>query len=345
MSLLKSLRTPILLLGVVTALALGFIIGAMLTNSNPATTADQDASETYTVTSATVAKVVPATVEFSWPASTGIDIPSTGRLTGGLPRSGTIDAGDVVARVNGQPVVAIQGSVPAYRELGPGSKGTDVTQLQRFLANKGFAIKADGDFGPATARAVNAYWRGLGVAAQDRVPLGAVVFLPQLPAQVMSADGLRLGAELVSPAFVQVSGTPRLEIILSNALASSVQQGAAVTVQLADRRVSTRTSGPPVLGSDGILKAALDSHPFHCATTSCPSDLTKPTALQGRITITPMTTGPAVPVSALALDATGAGSVTLADGSTRAVHVRAQADGVAIVDGLDAGTIIRVPKP
>lgn len=55
------------------------------------------------------------------------------------PRKGkTVAEGDVALVVSGRPVFAIAGATPGYRDLGPGTVGADVRQLEEFLKRSGF---------------------------------------------------------------------------------------------------------------------------------------------------------------------------------------------------------------
>ncbi|NEC92536.1 peptidoglycan-binding protein [Streptomyces sp. SID12501] len=75
-----------------------------------------------------------------------------------------VRAGKVVAEVSGRPVITLRGRVAAYRDLKPGSKGDDVTQLQRALADLGYSSGGDatGSFGTGTQDAVERLYADLG---------------------------------------------------------------------------------------------------------------------------------------------------------------------------------------
>ncbi|MFJ9693702.1 peptidoglycan-binding protein [Kitasatospora sp. NPDC101183] len=75
-----------------------------------------------------------------------------------------VTAGKLLAEVSGQPLFALPGPVPAYRDLKPGSSGPDVAELQDALAGLGHGIGEDdkGSYGPGTAAAVSAFYRALG---------------------------------------------------------------------------------------------------------------------------------------------------------------------------------------
>ncbi|WP_405012361.1 peptidoglycan-binding protein [Kitasatospora sp. NBC_01539] len=83
-----------------------------------------------------------------------------------------VDNGQLLAEVSGRPLVVLRGAVPAYRDLRPGSSGPDVAQLQAALADLGHGRGTDdeGDYGPGTAAAVTAYYRGLGRQAPTAGP-------------------------------------------------------------------------------------------------------------------------------------------------------------------------------
>lgn len=76
-----------------------------------------------------------------------------------------IGAGDVVLEVNNEPVFAMPGAFPFFRDISDGDTGRDVEQLQAALQAAGFDISADGVYGPGTQRAVRAMYEQAGYAA------------------------------------------------------------------------------------------------------------------------------------------------------------------------------------
>ena len=67
--------------------------------------------------------------------------------------------GDVAMAVDGRPVFVLPGSVPMHRDLGPGSRGQDVHQLEAALRSAGFAPGAvDGVYDGSTEAAVSAFY-------------------------------------------------------------------------------------------------------------------------------------------------------------------------------------------
>jgi peptidoglycan hydrolase-like protein with peptidoglycan-binding domain len=125
----------------------------------------------------------------------------------------TIRNGEQLAELDGQPLFALAGTVPAWRDLTPGESGPDVTELQNALASLGYYDSGDtaGYFGPATEDAVAAYYEHLGYPppSSGGVPAADVVFLPSLPATVAGVNG----------AAGQQPGQPFLELAARGALA------------------------------------------------------------------------------------------------------------------------------
>lgn len=93
-------------------------------------------------------------------------VPAVGRpiVTGfSLEPSAQVTEGTVVVEVSGRPVVALQGRLPAYRDLRPGDSGPDVRQLQLALVRLGYPnTDPPGEFESSTARSVERLWRSLG---------------------------------------------------------------------------------------------------------------------------------------------------------------------------------------
>ena len=85
--------------------------------------------------------------------------------------------------VDGTPVVALDGALPAWRSLSTASAdGPDIAQLETSLVALGYdpslKVTVDNHFDSATRTMVKAWQRGLGVEATGTVALGSVVFLP-----------------------------------------------------------------------------------------------------------------------------------------------------------------------
>jgi peptidoglycan hydrolase-like protein with peptidoglycan-binding domain len=76
------------------------------------------------------------------------------------PRRGRrVGEGTVVMSVSGRPVFVLEGAQPSHRDLGPGSRGPDVGQLEAALARLGFSPgPVDGRYDGETGAAVAAWY-------------------------------------------------------------------------------------------------------------------------------------------------------------------------------------------
>ncbi len=100
-----------------------------------------------------------------------------------LPNAGqVIRPGGTLFRVNGEPVILMNGTTPAYRDLSPSdTDGPDITELNRNLVALGFnpdGIVVDDVWQPATTAGVELFQESLGQTATGTLSLGQVVFLP-----------------------------------------------------------------------------------------------------------------------------------------------------------------------
>jgi peptidoglycan hydrolase-like protein with peptidoglycan-binding domain len=104
----------------------------------------------------------------------------SGTVTG-LPRAGSVvERGEGLYRLDGDPIVLMYGSTPAYRALQSGvSGGRDVRELEQNLLALGFDPgTVDDSFTSSTATAVSDWQESLGLEQTGAVELGRVVFLP-----------------------------------------------------------------------------------------------------------------------------------------------------------------------
>ena len=146
----------------------------------------------------------------------------------------TVGNGRLLAEIDGQPLFALTGKVPAWRDLTPGESGPDVTELQQALAALGYYGNGDtpGFFGPATEYAVSLYYQHLGYTppASGGVPAADVVFLPSLPATVVAVNGAR--GEQPGQPFLELAARGSLAVTgeLPPAYGDQVKPGLKVTI-------------------------------------------------------------------------------------------------------------------
>jgi peptidoglycan hydrolase-like protein with peptidoglycan-binding domain len=165
-----------------------------------------------------------------------------------LPAPGqVIGQGQVLYRVDGNPIVLLYGSMPAYRSLSPGSRGADIRQLNADLVALGFAHasvlrRASDSFGPATSTALKKLQAHLGMPQTGTLDLGQAVFLPAAirVASVSSDEGVTLGAPTCSgppecggqPVLTATSTVRQVTIDLDASEQSYVKVGDRVSITL-----------------------------------------------------------------------------------------------------------------
>jgi len=121
----------------------------------------------------------------------------SGTITWLPPVGRVIKPGQALFRVAGQPVILMNGTTPAYRDLGPSdSDGQDILELNRNLVALGFnpsGIVIDDAWQAATTDGVDALQASLGQTETGTLKLGSVVFLPG--DQIVSTVSAQLGSQ------------------------------------------------------------------------------------------------------------------------------------------------------
>jgi HlyD family secretion protein len=76
-------------------------------------------------------------------------------------RGDEVHEGQRILEVSARPVFVLQGKIPAFRDMVPGSVGVDVKQLQAGLRRLGYSTSPDttGSFGAGTQRALRSLYR------------------------------------------------------------------------------------------------------------------------------------------------------------------------------------------
>jgi peptidoglycan hydrolase-like protein with peptidoglycan-binding domain len=183
---------------------------------------------------------------------------AAGTLTA-LPAVGdVIEPGEVLYRVDGDPVVLLAGNVPAYRTLVQGLSGPDVRQLNADLVDLGYATRAALDpasdrFGSQTSRALRRLQARLGLETTGVLLFGQAVFLPSgvRITEVSATSGTP--AEQGGSVLSATSTTRQVSINLDAAEQGLVEVGDRVTITLPDgattpgevSRVGTVATTPP----------------------------------------------------------------------------------------------------
>lgn len=109
----------------------------------------------------------------------------SGVVTDVVAAGETIEQGDVLYRVDGEPIVVFYGDIPAYRtlqDLGENMEGEDVLQLEEALVGLGYdpdgLAAVDEEFTDYTETMVERWEEDLGVEVDGVVRLGDVLFIP-----------------------------------------------------------------------------------------------------------------------------------------------------------------------
>jgi hypothetical protein len=267
-------------------------------------------------------------------------LPSAGQLIG---------QGLALFRVdNGSPVVLLYGSVPAWRDLGEGVAGADVSQLNHDLVALGDAARSEISaagwdyFSVETAYGVQKLEQHQGVSSPPgSLSLGQVVFEPQAirVSHVMGS----LGGPASGPVLAATSDRHQAFIPLDASEQSEVKAGDKVSVTLPDGKTT-----PGMISSVGTVAITSGS------TTTIPVEvkLTDPAAagtldqapVTVNITVGTAANALAVPVTALLARSSDGYVVEIvgAGGTRRYVPVRPglfdDASGLVQVSGaLTAG--------
>lgn len=281
-----------------------------------------------------------------------VDVDSTTLATNVLPGVVTFvaedqvfSAGQTLYEVGGLPVGVVDGDVPFYRDLSRGMTGADVKQLNAYLNALGYPGAVDSDFGPIAEKNVRQWQKDTGQPVTGTVQLGQLVASPSLPAEltfdrkVLKKGALLAGGEVVVSA---PAGTPRVFLVLNESQQALLPAEAQVCLTNGEHEWS---------GVVGETRKNEESFTYEVKIqgvgggTVCDDDcegLTPGSELQAIIEIVPQVSGPLVPRSAIMTDALGATYVVDAAGERHDVVVLGASQGVAVVDGIDVGSEIRV---
>lgn len=257
-----------------------------------------------------------------------------------VPPGGAIEAGDVLLTIDMRPVVAMRGSVPAYRDLSVEDRGEDVAQLRAHFD------LAEGDrFDWELEARVEEWQRELGVRDDGVVRTGDVLFLPDMPARGAPADEVRVGTAVTPGADLFVTAAPEAMLLLVIDQLPRVSQGMPVTVQLPDGSEVEGVIGDPLSDESNTLQYMIvdeDGDPVcgtECAALFPPDqDSLTPVSIE----VVPVEQGLIVPNSAIGTGADGSTVVETLAGEVMEITVVVQGDGVSVVEGVDPGTEIRL---
>jgi hypothetical protein len=243
---------------------------------------------------------------------------ATGTFTW-LPAQGqAISQGQVLYRVDGNPVILLYGRTPVYRSLAVGDSGADVRQLNDDLVALGYANTADiaelgrDYFSWETRYGLELLQKHLGVTETGTLTLSMAAFL-SAEVRVTSISGTLGAAAPPGQAVMQATSTALAVTVPLNAdLQTDVKDGDTVTVTLPDGSTT-----PGVVSSVGSVATVNSSG---TATISVQVTLSHPAAVRGldqapvqaTITTASVASTLSVPVDALLAQAGGGYAVEIA---------------------------------
>lgn len=268
---------------------------------------------------------------------------ATGTVTWLAPVGSVIDRGDVLLRVDDQPVVLIIGTLPEYRTLTIGTTGNDVRQLEENLVALGYGngLVVDDTYTGVTADAVRAWQEDLGLKRTGTIELGAVHVEPA---------PVRVAAHLVRPGaaaggdVLATTGTVRVvEADVDAEDAAWAVLGASVDVVLPDGRglpgSVVEASGPQEGSASAQIMIAVEDQDALAAVERSIVTVRRVVAERHDVL--------SVPVSALVALAEGGYGLEVVEGTgTRYIPVtvgmfaegRVEVSGPEVVEGLAVRT-------
>jgi hypothetical protein len=201
---------------------------------------------------------VPGTVRAGHTVAVTAAAPYRAVVVTGLPaRLGTVvRPGQVIAEIDGRPVILLRGTLPPFRDLREGDAGPDVSQLQAALRSLGYADYDEaGYFGPSTGFALRLLYLHLGYPApldrrpasrRDRhpspqvyLPMAQVSYVPAASALVVAVNA-RAGSTVAAGRVVLrlATGHPYVTGLLSAGQAMLVRAGDPAVIGSASPHVA-----------------------------------------------------------------------------------------------------------
>ena len=301
-----------------------------------------------TAESGSLGRSINLNVKASWQTGQEILNQSSGVLTSKDVENGqSVSVGDLVYTADLIPVFAAQGDVPAFREMTIGVEGKDVAQLQRFLNSViGFGLSDKGIFGPETEYAVKVWQSRIGIEQTGIIPLGQLLFLPQLPASFVWNEEAKTGSllEQGKPIAKLLVGEPNFSMVLPKGQLQMVSEGMRVEIKLADNvwaaQIGQVTKDPETGDAIAALKPIGDE--TICAKSCSIIPIEGNEAIPATIFVVPEKSGIIIPNKAIRVTQSSKTVVLDEGGSEYQVAVLATVAGRSVVEGIEENTKIRV---
>ncbi len=280
---------------VVGAGAIGWFAGAQI--SSPAEAAANAKPPTPSLITAAVDKrllsadvIARGSIDYSDPVSLtlsgAIGVAGSTAIVTKVPDVGTdLGEGSVALEVSGRPVILLQGELPVYRDLRPGSKGDDVLQLEQALKRLGYLATADDVWSDATGAAIQSLYATIGYTANatsksDQASLDAARDGVRLANQslqdaikALNASGGASGSTLLEAQGAVADAQGALSVAQSTRTATVGAANGALSVANQDLADAV-TAGTPAAGTAGYiaLQTAITDATNHLAVATTEQD-------------------------------------------------------------------------
>lgn len=263
----------------------------------------------------------------------------------------SLSAGDIVYSIDLRPVVVAEGDIPAFRDISLGVQGPDVEQAQHLLADLEFFDETiDGVASEEFLAAVEQWQTDLGVKYDPAVGLSEadIIFVPTLDTPVLiDATVIQRGAMLNGgePVLTGVTEAPHFGIAVSPMQAAQIPVGAEVQIEGPQGHSWSGVIVGEEVDDNGDLRKVLEGlDGLPVCGAECGSVSTAEGVLYtATIELVPATTGIVAPTAALTTDEAGTVALVTPEGDLLEVAVIVSAQGMAVIEGAEAGTHVRLP--
>jgi peptidoglycan hydrolase-like protein with peptidoglycan-binding domain len=200
--------------------------------------------------------VTRGTARFGLPQQVSIapsDLKTNAGLITTLPlRNTQLEEGGVMLTASGRPVFVLQGRIPAYRDLVPGTTGDDVRQLEQGLERLGFDPgPVDGTYDQQTSAAVAEWYKSAGWEPFGPTP-GQLAGIHSLEQDWGNAMKRKLEATAAAREAAKAVQSARARAEHNNRTAAAELSGSAAERQ---RLLATGTDGTPMVVESERAKA------------------------------------------------------------------------------------------
>jgi peptidoglycan hydrolase-like protein with peptidoglycan-binding domain len=198
------------------------------------------------------------TATLGFTTSATVSSPIAGTVTSVVAGGDTVDAGTVVATIDGAPVVAMIGDIPSYRDLSTSSSdGADIRQLELNLVQLGFDpdhdIVIDESYDTATKTAVTAWEDSLGLTGDGKITEGELVFIPgRLLVDTISAT---VGGSVSAGSALVVGRQAERKYLVAGLAGSTIDHQSPAGTKVTTGTALFWSNGFPVIAIEGDATA------------------------------------------------------------------------------------------